>query len=146
MYDKPRLSCAQVQSAMDAMLDKAMEEPDKPLAIAIVDDMARLLSFARLDNCRFIPRKMAIKKAYTAASYGRDSAAWAQGIVDGGGPGTGMPGNVMDYGDPDLVAVQGGVVIRRPNDNAILGAIGVSGLTAQEDEDLARLGVEALGL
>jgi uncharacterized protein GlcG (DUF336 family) len=48
--------------------------------------------------------------------------------------------------DPNLVAVQGGVAVLRPSDGAILGGIGVSGLSAQEDEDIARIGVNALNL
>jgi glc operon protein GlcG len=146
MYEKPQLGTGQVQTAMQAMLDTATRTPHRPVAIAIVDDMAKLLSYARMDNCRPIPQRMAIKKAYTSASYGRDSLVWAQGIDRAKPTGTGLPGGVVDYGDPDLVAVQGGVVILRPADGAVLGAIGVSGLTAQQDEDLARLGLEALGL
>ena len=38
------------------------------------------------------------------------------------------------------------VVVLHPQSGAVLGAIGVSGLAAQEDEDLSRLGMEALGL
>ena len=49
-------------------------------------------------------------------------------------------------GDPALVAVQGAVAVLHPETGAVLGAIGVSGLSAQEDEDLAKLGLEALGL
>jgi uncharacterized protein GlcG (DUF336 family) len=42
--------------------------------------------------------------------------------------------------------VQGAVVVLHPETGAVLGAIGVSGLAAQEDEDLSKLGVAALGL
>jgi uncharacterized protein GlcG (DUF336 family) len=49
-------------------------------------------------------------------------------------------------GNPNLVAAQGAVVILHPQSGAVLGAIGVSGLAAQEDEDLARLGMQSLGL
>ena len=45
-----------------------------------------------------------------------------------------------------LAAVQGGVVVLHPETGAIMGGIGVSGLSAQEDEDLAKLGLKALGL
>ncbi len=38
------------------------------------------------------------------------------------------------------------MVIQRPSDNAFLGGVGVSGLAAQEDEDLARKGIAAMGL
>jgi uncharacterized protein GlcG (DUF336 family) len=49
-------------------------------------------------------------------------------------------------GDPQLAAVQGGVVVLHRSTGTILGGIGVSGLSAAEDEALARAGLEALGL
>ena len=64
MYNRPTLSLSQVRSAMNAMLDKAEQEPDRPLAIAIVDADAKLLSYARMDNCRALPQRMAVSKAY----------------------------------------------------------------------------------
>jgi len=38
------------------------------------------------------------------------------------------------------------VVVLHPQSGAVLGVIGISGLTAQEEEDLARLGLQSLGL
>ena len=38
MYNKPMLSLDQVQRAMAAMLEKATQQPNQPVAIAIVDD------------------------------------------------------------------------------------------------------------
>ncbi len=63
MYDKPMLSLDQVRKAMDAMLADATKAPDRPLAIAIVDDQGSLISYARMDQCRVIPQRMAIRKA-----------------------------------------------------------------------------------
>ena len=139
MYQKPALSLAQTRRAMDAMLDQAMREPSRPLAIAIVDDAGRMLSYARMDNCRALPQRMAVSKAYTSAMSGQDSDAYAKRLKNEGR-------SIADFGDPQLVAVQGAVVARDPATDLVLGAIGVSGLTAQEDEDLARVGLAALEL
>ena len=139
MYQKPTLSLSQVRNAMNAMLDKAMQELDRPLAIAIVDDGGKMLNYARMDNCRALPQRMAISKAYTSAMSGSDSDAYAQRLKN-------ENRNIADFGDPALVAVQGAVVVRDPATDHVLGAIGVSGLSAQEDEDLARLGLNSLGL
>jgi uncharacterized protein GlcG (DUF336 family) len=124
---------------MNAMLDKAMQEPNRPLAVAIVDETGKMLSYARMDNCRALPQRMAVSKAYTSAMSGSDSNAYAERLKNDGR-------NIADFGDPALVAVQGAVVVRDPESDVVLGAIGVSGLSAQEDEDLARLGMNALGL
>ena len=139
MYQKPMLSLDQTRRAMDAMLDKATQEPSRPVAIAIVDDAGNLLSYGRMDHCRPNPQTFAVRKAYTAALAGQDSAAYADRLKSQGR-------SVSEMGNPQLVAAQGAVVVLHPQSGAVLGAIGVSGLTAQEDEDLARLGVQALGL
>ena len=139
MYDKSMLSLDQVQKAMSVMLAKANEEPDQPLAIAIVDDVGDLVSYARMDRCRKIPQRMALRKAYTCALSGQDSKDYAERLNNQGR-------TVAEMGDPMLAAVQGGVVVLHPKTGAIMGGIGVSGLAAQEDEDIARMGLEALGL
>ena len=139
MYDKPMLGLQQVLKAMSAMLAKANEAPDKALAIAVVDDVGNLVSYARTDRCRPIPQRMAIRKAYTCALSGQDSKDYAERLKSQGR-------TVAEMGDPMLAAVQGGVVVVHKATGAIIGGIGVSGLSAQEDEDIARIGLRALGL
>jgi glc operon protein GlcG len=104
-----------------------------------VDDLGNLVSYARMDRCRVIPQRLAIRKAYTSALSGQDSRAYAERLKSQGR-------SVAEMGDPNLAAVQGGVVVLHPGTGSIMGGIGVSGLSAQEDEDLARLGLQTLGL
>lgn len=139
MYEESVLGLDEAMKAMQAMLEQALKEPERPLAIAIVDANAKLVQYARMDRCRALPQQIAFKKAYTAAVMRSDTAALAERFQS-------MGRNISDFGDPNMLALQGGVTIQRPSDNAFLGAIGVSGLAAQEDEDLARLGVKAMGL
>lgn len=106
---------------------------------AIVDDVGNLISYARMDRCRAIPQRMAVRKAYTAALSGQDTLAYAERLKSQGR-------TVAEMGDPNLAAVQGGLVVLHTETGGIMGGIGVSGLTAQEDEDIARLGLRALGL
>ncbi len=54
--------------------------------------------------------------------------------------------STTELGDTNLLGAQGGVTVVRPGDGMVLGGIGVSGLSAEEDEELARLGVAAMGL
>ncbi len=109
------------------------------MAIAIVDDSGNLLNYARMDGCRTNPQTFAVRKAYTSAMSGRDSADYAENLKSQGR-------SVGDMGNPSLVAAQGAVVILHPETGAVMGAIGVSGFSSQEDEDLSRLGVEAMNL
>ncbi len=139
MYSKSVLSLDQTQKAMQAMIQKATQEPDRPVAMAIVDDAGNLVSYAKMDKCRPNPQTFAIRKAYTSAMSGVNSADYAERLKSQGR-------TVSDFGNPNLVSAQGAAVILDPAGGAVLGAIGVSGLSSQEDEDLAKLGVQALGL
>ena len=90
-------------------------------------------------RCGVWPRNEGDKKAQPAAVTQRDAGAVAERFKTTGR-------SVSDFGDPKMVAVQGGVAIQRPGDEVFLGGIGVSGLRADEDEAMARIGVQAMGL
>ena len=135
---KEVLSLEQVRRSMNAMLEAALKEPDRPIAIAILDDNTNLLNYARMDGCRLNPQGVAIRKAYTAVMFGQNSSDFAQRLKN-------ENRQVTDFGNPSLVAVKGGVVVISSNGD-ILGGIGVSGLTAEEDEEIALIGLNALGI
>ena len=48
-----------------------------PLAISIVDDTGSIITYARMDRCREVPKRMATRKAYTCALSGQDSKDYA---------------------------------------------------------------------
>jgi uncharacterized protein GlcG (DUF336 family) len=128
----------QIKAAMDAMMAKALETPDAPVAMAIVDSTGNLEAYAKMDNLRLFSRRHALRKAYTAAIMGGDSGANAERMHSQGR-------SISEMGDPNLTHGQGGLVIMK--DGVILGGIGVGGYpSGQADEDLARVGLEALGL
>ncbi len=136
-YQKTVLSLDDAQKAMDRMLQEARKNPQRPVAIAIVDDVGELVSFARMDKCAPQPPIIARKKAYTSARTRSDTAAYAERLKSQGR-------SVTEFGDPNLLALQGGVVILNPADQSVLGGIGVSGLAAEEDEAIARIGLKAI--
>ena len=138
MADKPFLSFEQVRAAMSAMIDKAMQTPVEPVAMAIVDDTGNLVAYAKMDNLRIFSRRHALRKAYTSAIVGMDSGAHAERIH-------GQGRNMSDLGDPNLTHGQGGLVLMQ--DGVILGGIGVGGYpSGQSDEDLSRVGLAAMNL
>ena len=138
MADKPFLSFEQVRAAMSAMIDKAMQTPAEPVAMAIVDDTGNLVAYAKMDNLRIFSRRHALRKAYTSAIVGMDSGAHAERIH-------GQGRNMSDLGDPNLTHGQGGLVLMQ--DGVILGGIGVGGYpSGQSDEDLSRVGLAAMDL
>ncbi len=52
--------------------------------------------------------------------------------------------SASDLGDPNLLAIQGGIVITSPADKSVIGSIGVRGRASEEDEAIARVGQEAI--
>jgi uncharacterized protein GlcG (DUF336 family) len=135
-YQKPVLSLEDARRAMERMLQEAGKAPNRPVAIAICDDEGELVAFARMDKCAPLPLTIARKKAYTAAKTRSDSKAFADRLK-------GMGRSAVDLGDPNLIGVQGGVAITAA-DGAALGGIGVSGLAAEEDEAIAKMGLAAI--
>ena len=132
------LKMEQVQAAMKAMMDKAMEKPNEPIAMCIVDATGNLEAYAKMDNLRIFSRRHAQRKAYTAAVMGMDTGAHAERLHGGGR-------NIADLGDPMLTFGQGGLVIMKGG--VILGGIGVGGYpSGQADEDVSRVGLDAMKL
>lgn len=135
---EPALKLEQVQAAMAAMMRKAQETPDAPVAMAIVDATGNLEAYAKMDNLRLFSRRHALRKAYTAAVMGLNTGAHAERLH-------GQGRSISDLGDPNLTHGQGGLVIMQ--DGVILGGIGVGGYpSGQSDEDLSRVGLEAMNL
>ena len=135
---EPMLKMAQVQAAMRAMMDKAMQTPSEPVAMAILDAAGNLEAYAKMDNLRIFSRRHALRKAHTAAVLGTDTGANAQRLH-------GQGRSISELGDPQMTHGQGGLVIMK--DGVILGGIGVGGYpSGQSDEDLSRVGLEAMGL
>ena len=132
------LTAAMVQAAMKAMMDKAMEKPNEPIAMCIVDAAGNLEAYAKMDNLRMFSRRHAQRKAYTSAMMGMDTVTHAERLHGGGR-------NIADLGDPMMTFGQGGLVIMI--DGVILGGIGVGGYpSGQSDEDISRVGLNAMGL
>ena len=138
MPAKPSLNFSQVRAAMQAMIDRAMQLPEEPVAMAIMDATGNLVAYAAMDNLRLFSRRHALRKAYTAAMLGLDTGAHAQRLHSQGR-------SISEMGDPQLTFGQGGLVIIK--DGVILGGMGVGGYpSGQRDEDLARVGLNAMHL
>lgn len=138
MYQKQMLSLSQCQDALNTMIAEFNKDPNRrPVDMAIVDDMGNLLAYARMDRC--VRPTFALRKAYTSAIRRMDTVAFADQLKSQGR-------SVADFGDPQLVTLQGGLVITA-KDGSLLGGIGVGGLpSGKDDEDIARAGLKALGV
>jgi uncharacterized protein GlcG (DUF336 family) len=83
--------------------------------------------------------EIAIDKAYTAASFGLPTGAWTEALMaHSPAVRSGIPLR------PRMVCFGGGLPLR--HEDRLIGGIGVSGGSEQEDEACARAGVTAIGL
>jgi glc operon protein GlcG len=103
------------------------------VVIAVVDDAGHLILLERLDDTQVASVEVAIGKARTAAIFRRPSKVFEDQVREG---------RVAALALPGATPLQGGVPLVL--DGKVVGAIGVSGNTPQEDEDIAKAGAAAL--
>ena len=106
------------------------------LSIAVVDDGGHLLHLHRMDGAAPVSAHIAPGKARSAALGQRESKGYEDMINGGRTAFLSVP--VLDG------LMEGGVPIMK--DGQCIGAVGVSGVKAPEDAQVARAGVAALGL
>jgi uncharacterized protein GlcG (DUF336 family) len=106
-----------------------------PVAIAIVDTAAKLVMFVKLDNTQQGSVDIAIGKATTAVDLKRPTKALQDAIGQGGA-------NLRLLAVPGITPLEGGVPILAA-DGKIIGGIGVSGVTSQQDAQVAQTGADA---
>jgi len=129
------LECA--QKALNAAIEKARELGCK-MDIAVVDAGCNLTAFARMDGAWIGSIDIAMKKARTARYFNMttgDIGALSQ-------PGGSLFG--IEHSNGGLITFPGGVPITRA-DGTIIGAIGVSGSSVENDHATAAAGAQAAG-
>jgi glc operon protein GlcG len=99
------------------------------VVIVVVDDGGHLLLLERLDDTQVASVEVGIGKARTAAIFRRPSKVFEDQVREG---------RVAAIALPGATPLQGGIPI--VYEGKVIGAIGVSGNTPQEDEDIAKVG------
>ena len=131
------VSAEAVSVALEAAVAKAAELGVK-INVAVADSGGNLSGFLRMPGAFVQSIDIAIDKAYTSAGFGFATAQWA-GILQGDEAlRLGMPTR------PRNVVFGGGLPMREGG--ALIGGIGVSGGSAEQDEICARAALQALGL
>jgi len=104
------------------------------VAVAIVDGDGELVFFERIDSTQAGSIVVSQEKARTAARFKRPTKAFEDALVGGRQAILGLPG---------VVPIEGGLPLLV--DGKIIGAIGVSGATSQQDGVCAQAGADSLG-
>lgn len=126
----------QAQAVVEAAVKKAAEIGTK-MDIAVVDAGANLKAFVRMDNAWLGSIDIAIKKAKTARFF--DMPTGEIGKLS-------QPGGALyniEHSNGGLISFPGGVPLKN-NEGAVIGAIGVSGSTVEDDHTVAIAGAEAV--
>ncbi|MBI2770999.1 MAG: heme-binding protein [Burkholderiales bacterium] len=135
------LTLAQAQQIISAALAKSKESGFKPMGVAVLDDAGNLKAFAREDGASMFRFDVAQAKAWGAVGMGASSRVLGE----------------RAQGNPNffvsLAATSGGkflpqtgAVLIKDAAGKVLGAVGASGGTGDEDELICMAGVAAAGL
>ena len=134
MQTKPYLTLADVKKIAAAAEAEALAN-DWPVSIAIVDDGGHLLWQQRLDGAAPLTAHIAPAKAKTSALGRRESRIYEEIINNG---------RTAFLTAPEVEGLlEGGVNI--VVDGHTVGAVGVSGVKSDQDAQIARAGIAALG-
>lgn len=106
------------------------------IAVAVIDEGGNLMSFQRMDNTQLASSLLAQNKAYSAVAFQRPS----KDMFDVSQPG--QPGYALQDVDPRYVFAGGGMPIMI--DGGIVGAVGVSGGTADQDQECAEAALASI--
>ncbi|HEY6179061.1 MAG TPA: heme-binding protein [Kofleriaceae bacterium] len=103
------------------------------VAVAVVDIAGDLVYFERMDDTQVASSQVAQDKARTAVRFKRPSKLFEEALVGG---------RLAVLGLPGVTPLEGGIPLIV--DGKIIGAIGVSGVTSQQDGVCAQAGVDVL--
>ena len=131
MRQKPCLTSSDVLK-MAAACKAEAEKQKWNVTIAITDDAGVLLYLERMEGAGPTTAEVAAAKARTSAITRRPSKFWEDRVKD-------RPA-FMNF--PGVLQIQGGLPILYQGE--CVGAIGVSGVQSQEDEQIAKAGIDAL--
>jgi glc operon protein GlcG len=129
------ITLEQAQRAIDVILTKCKAE-GYTVAIAIADDHGDFIAFARMDEPYLRWGRNARRKAYTSAIMGRDTQAFYDELQK-------RNRTLLDYSEPEFTTLPGGIAVY--DGKRCIGGLGVTGAAKGHDEELALMGVHAMG-
>ena len=131
-YGQPGVSLEQATKAVEAAAAEAKKN-GWLMAIAVVSNGGHLVHFSKMDQTQFASVQIAIDKAKAAALFRRPTKVFEDRANSG------APSVLSLHG---VVASEGGVPLMR--DGKVIGAIGCSGGTSQQDGLACKAGVDTI--
>ncbi|MEC7049627.1 MAG: heme-binding protein [Pseudomonadota bacterium] len=135
------ITLSQARQVVDASLAKGRELGLKPLSVVVLDTRGSLVAALSEDGCAQLRPKVAHGKANAAIGLGMGTRA----LMDRAEQQAYFVQAVNGVLGGDMVPVPGGVLIRTA-EGELVGAVGISGDTSDNDEAAALAGIAAAGL
>jgi uncharacterized protein GlcG (DUF336 family) len=135
------VTLAQASTIVDVALNKAREMNLAALTVAVLDAGGHLVAFKREDNSGILRHDIAYGKAWGALGMGFGSRTLFERATN-----TPQFFNALYAASGGRVVTNPGGVLIRDAGGRIIGAVGVSGDTSDNDEVCAIAGIEAAGL
>ena len=135
------MTLAQAETIIDAILARARALQCRPMAVVVVEPGAIPKAYKKEDGSAMLRYEMAMGKAYASLALGRSSSLVRLRTEE-------RP-LFMDFlfkASEDKIFAEGGGMLIRTADGELLGAVGVTGDTQEQDEALAAHGIRAAGL
>jgi cob(I)alamin adenosyltransferase len=129
------ITLEEAQQIVSAAAQKA-EEIGQPMNVAVMDGGANLKAFARMEKAWLASIDIAINKAYTSVALEVPTGDLAE-MTQPGQPLYGIDAT----NNGRIVIFGGGIPLTR--DGEVVGAVGVSGGSVDQDEEVAQAGVQA---
>lgn len=130
------ISLSQAQAVVQAAIEKAAAI-DTKMDIAVVDAGGNLKAFARMDGAWLGSIDIALKKARTAKLFDMPTGEIGKLSQPGG------PLFNIEHSNDGLITFPGGIPIQAGGE--VIGAVGVSGSSVENDHAVALAGVQAAG-
>jgi glc operon protein GlcG len=134
MYTPGKVSSTEAQRMIEQVVMEA-NKINKPVVVAVAGPEGELVAFLRMDGANAASGVIAQNKAYTSARDRKTTREMGQYMRAKNSP-------PAFWGDLHITGFGGGVPIVQ--NNQIIGGIGVSGLSQEEDERIARAAIEVV--
>jgi uncharacterized protein GlcG (DUF336 family) len=135
------VTLAQASTIVDETLKKGRATNSAPLTVAVLDAGGHMVAFKREDNSGILRYEIAYAKAYGSLGMGFGSREFIERTKVN----PAFTGALTVLSGGRLAPVPGGILIKNAA-GAVIGAVGVSGDTSDNDEVVGVKGIEAAGL
>lgn len=132
MYTIGKVSSAEAQRLIEQVVVEA-NKINKPVVVAVAGPEGELVAFLRMDGANAASGVIAQNKAYSSARDRKTTRELGQYMREKNSP-------PAFWGDIHITGFGGGVPLVQ--NNQVIGGIGVSGLSQDEDERIARAAIE----